>query len=495
MKKGKIILVGAGTGSLKLLTLGGKEAILQADVVLYDRLVSDEILQLIPDTAMKINVGKSTSNHTIPQDEINKIMFEKAQEGNTVVRLKGGDPFVFGRGGEELILPAKHDIPFEVISGVTSAIAVPAYAGIPVTHRDFSSSFHVITGHSKNDNVLDIDFEALVRTKGTLIFLMGVSSLSTIMDGLQENGMSPNMPACIVENGTTTKQRCILATVETLTTKARENKVKSPSVIIVGEVCSLAESLSWVDKLPLYGKKILLTRPVNRIGTLRNSLHDLGAEVLEYPCIATEPISSSLPDIIAKLSEIEWLCFTSPYGVEIFFDALNNRNLDARALATVKLAVVGSATKKSLAQHGLKADFMPDTFDVEHLGKGLAEIATGKVIILRAEEGASDLVDIFSQKNIDYEDIAIYKTFYEHPESEELREQIPNLKYATFTSASTIKGFVNLVGTDVSICHITAFCIGKQTAKEAEKYGMNIEIAQESTLNSLLELISEKLGE
>ena len=265
---GKVTLVGAGPGDPGLLTRKGLEALQRADVVVYDRLVSPEILALMPEGAQQIDVGKQAARHPVPQEEINRILLEKAQAGHNVVRLKGGDPFLFGRGGEELELLAAHGVAFEEVPGITSAIAAPAYAGIPVTHRDCCSSLHIVTGHQRAGKALDIDFEALVRTKGTLVFLMGVSALGAIVAGLLGAGMDRDTPAAVVERGTTPAQRRIAAPLGELPAAAEAAGVVSPAVIVVGGVCALAEQFDWFDRLPLKGRTVAVTRPKERAGTL-----------------------------------------------------------------------------------------------------------------------------------------------------------------------------------------------------------------------------------
>ena len=277
--RGKVTLVGAGPGDPGLLTLKGRRALEQAEVVVYDRLVSPAILAMIPPKARTIDVGKEASHHKVPQHQINQILLEEALAGHNVVRLKGGDPFVFGRGGEELEGLAELGISFEEIPGVTSAIAAPAYAGIPVTHRDYCSSVHIITGHQREGKPLAIDFEALARTRGTLIFLMGVTAMPAIVEGLLQAGMPLDTPAAMVENGTTSAQRRCDATLATLPERAAAMGIHSPAIIVVGEVCALASRLCWFDKLPLLGQKILVTRPRDRAGTLSEKLRALGADV------------------------------------------------------------------------------------------------------------------------------------------------------------------------------------------------------------------------
>ena len=286
-KVGKVWLVGAGPSDPGLLTLKGKQVLDEAEVVVYDALAGQSVLNMIPDTAERIHVGKRSSHHTIPQKEINELLAEKAKEGKRVVRLKGGDPFLFGRGGEEVERLVQDGIPYEIVPGITSAISVPAYQGIPVTHRDFCSSVHIITGHKRAGFDYDIDFEALVRTKGTLVFLMGVTALGDICRGLLAAGIDPGMPAALLSQGTTAAQRRIVATVSTLEEEVKKKGPVTPAIIVIGRVCTLADQFSWYDKLPLGGVKVLLTRPKELISETAKKLRSFGAEVLEIPAIAT----------------------------------------------------------------------------------------------------------------------------------------------------------------------------------------------------------------
>ena len=392
---GKVTLVGAGPGDPGLLTVKGREALLEAQVVVYDRLVSPAVLSLMPENAEKINVGKEASHHLVPQEQINRLLLNKALEGKRVVRLKGGDPFLFGRGGEELELLTEHGVSFEEVPGITSAIAVPAYGGIPVTHREFTSSLHIITGHARAGKPLEIDFEALVRTRGTLVFLMGVTSLPDICAGLLEAGMNADMPAAIVEQGTTPRQRRFNATVGTLAQTATEQAVTSPAISIVGPVCALAEKFDWFDALPLKGKKIVVTRPRERSGTLAGRLSKLGADVYEYPCIRTEPIipCPEMEAALNRLGDYTHLVLTSPAGVEALWGMLEREGKDARALSGVTLAAIGPGTDRELRKHGLRADYIPAVYDAAHLGAGLAGMVSGRVLILRAELGSPALTE------------------------------------------------------------------------------------------------------
>ena len=492
---GKVTLVGAGPGDPGLLTLKGRKAIEQAEVVVFDRLVSPAILAMIPPTARTIDVGKEAAHHKVPQDQINQILLEEAQKGFNVVRLKGGDPFVFGRGGEELELLEEHHIPFEEIPGITSAIAAAAYAGIPVTHRDFCSSLHIITGHQRAGKPLSIDFEALVRTKGTLVFLMGVTAMPAIVKGLLEAGMAGDTPAAMVENGTTPSQRRCVATLSTLPERAAAMGIHSPAIIIVGKVCSLSDRFCWLESLPLLGRRILVTRPKERSGVLSEKLRALGAEVWEYPCIETSPIlpCPAMTEALSRLSDYEWLVFTSPAGVSAFRAELDRLGKDGRYLAGIRLAAIGTGTAKALREMGLTADYIPPVYDAEHLGKGLP--AQGKVLILRAEIGSPALTEALKERTIAYDDIAVYRTRYDNPRSQELRQALEEgaLTCAAFTSASTVKGFVSSVGEDADFSALTALCIGEQTAAQARAFGMAAEVAKAATIPSLTDLTREVL--
>ena len=490
---GKVTLVGAGPGDPGLLTRKGLEVLQKAEVVVYDRLVSPAILAMMPEKAEHIDVGKQAFRHPVPQDQINQILLDKALEGKNVVRLKGGDPFLFGRGGEELELLAEHGVTFEEVPGITSAIAAPAYGGVPVTHRNCCSSLHIVTGHQRAGKELDIDFEALVRTKGTLVFLMGVSALPQICRGLLDAGMEPAMPAAVVERGTTPAQRRISATLGTLPQAAEEAKVESPAVIVVGKVCALAEDFDWFDKLPLKGRRVVVTRPRERSGTLSARLRALGADVWEYPCIATVPLDPcpAVDKAMEKLHGYEWLALTSPAGVEALWAWLDSHGKDARALGAVKLAAIGPGTDRELKKHGLKADYVPEVYDAAHLGEGLP--ATGKVLALRAEEGSPALTEGLARRNIACDDVASYRTVYENPRSQELRAAVEGTDglLVTFTSASTVKGFVSSVGEDVNFSRMVGMCIGQQTAAEAKKFGIPVRVAREATMDALVETILE----
>ena len=303
MNIGKVYLVGAGCGDYDLITLRGQNCLKKCDVVVYDSL-TDKLLLEYADNAEKICVGKRAGKHSEKQENINEILIEKAKEGKTVVRLKGGDPFVFGRGGEELELLEQHAIPFEVVPGITSAIAAPSYAGIPVTHRDFCSSLHIITAHQKENEPLKINFEALVGTGGTLVFLMGVSAVQGIVEGLLSAGMNSSMAAAVIENGARYNQRKVVTSLGQLIEQVQQQCIKSPAVIIVGDVCSLSDKYDWFSKLPLHGMEIVVTRATDKLGSLSNRLRELGASVQDCPCIVT---ASRMQESVvqSKLKELQ----------------------------------------------------------------------------------------------------------------------------------------------------------------------------------------------
>ncbi|MDR2924306.1 MAG: uroporphyrinogen-III C-methyltransferase, partial [Treponema sp.] len=338
----KVTIVGAGPGGRGLLTLKGAQSIQNADIVLYDRLVGEEILSMIPQDAEKIDVGKNAGNHPVPQEAINNLLLEKARQGRNVVRLKGGDPFVFGRGGEELELLADNGIPFEVVPGVTSAIAGAAYAGIPVTHRDYSSSVHILTGHAKNNEKQNIDYKALVKLNGTLLFMMGVAAIGEICENCIAGGMDAQMPAAIVENATANSMRKFLGTVGTLESVARENNVRSPSVIIIGKVCGFSERFDWFangleTRLPLRGKRAVIVVVKPGTSKLSNMLTELGCNVTELRCFRIVPLTSAAcmtGETLKKINEYSWLVFTSGFGVNIFFDYLIESRFDIRKLTS-----------------------------------------------------------------------------------------------------------------------------------------------------------------
>lgn len=498
---GKVWLVGAGPGDVGLFTLKGKQVLEQAEVVVYDSLVGDGVLAMVPAGARLINVGKRAGHHLMKQEMINQVLLEEAQKGYRVVRLKGGDPFLFGRGGEELELLSEHGIPYEVVPGVTSCIAVPAYNGIPVTHRDYCSSVHVITGHKKAGQSYNIDFEALVRTGGTLVFLMGVTALEDICSNLIKAGMSPSVPAAILQQGTTAGQKRIVATVGTLKEEVDRQGILTPAIIVVGGVCEVADRFEWYEKLPLAGCKIVVTRPKELISQMADRLRKQGAEVLELPAIALSPVEDDrkIRECLEQLEKYQWIAFTSPSGVKIFFEFLKKNGKDIRALGRAKLAAIGKGTKRELEARGMYPDLMPEVFDGASLGKKMAECCeeNSRILIPRAAIGNAEIIrELSVRKDLVVDDVATYETRYEVQSiiDESGVFERGEITYAVFTSASTVRGFVHaLPGLEYS--KVKAVCIGKQTAAQAEEYGMHTYTAKEASIDSLVELVIQLAGE
>lgn len=497
MNKGKVWLVGAGPSDVGLFTLKGKQVLEQAEVVVYDALVGHGVLAMVPKSAELVDVGKRAGHHTMPQEHINQVLLEKAQEGKRVVRLKGGDPFLFGRGGEELELLVEHGIPFEIIPGVTSAISVPAYNGIPVTHRDFCSSLHIITGHKKKGKEYDIDFEALVRTRGTLVFLMGITAMEDICSNLMAAGMSPDMPAAVLQKGTSARQRRVVATVGTLKAASDAAKIETPAIIVVGKVCTVAEQFAWYEKLPLQGCRVLVTRPKELASRMADQLREKGAEVVELPAIQTEaiPDNKQLEKAIASIEQYQWIVFTSQIGVRIFYEALKAAKVDVRRMAGLKIAAIGKGTKTEVENHGMFVDLVPTVYDGESLGRDLAAVchAGDRILIPRARVGSHELIEQLEQaKDLVIEDIPTYDTVLVRSHLIDERKEFAagNMDYAIFTSASTVRGFAAATeGLDYST--VEAVCIGKQTAAEAEKLGMKTHISKVASIASVAQLTEE----
>lgn len=507
-ENGKVWLVGAGPGDSGLLTVKGKEVMEEADVIVYDALVSVEILSLLPTDIEKINVGKRANNHKAAQEMINQILLEQALMGKNVVRLKGGDPFVFGRGGEELELLAAQKIPFEIIPGITSAVAVPSYAGIPITHRDYSSSFHVITGQARKGSTAQIDFASLVRLDATLVFLMGISSMEMICEGLIAAGMHKDMPAAVLERGTNAKQRRVVSTIQHLSLQAQKAKIRTPAIIVVGKVCRLSEAFHWAEDRPLGGRQFLITRPARHSSTLAKRLRALGAQVIEMPTITTEKIADTkyLRVCCEEIGDYpeEWMVFTSPSGAAIFFEQLRDMEFDIRRFFrrghAVKIAAIGSATARELEQHGLWPDVIPKEYSAKALSEELVEIVdrNARISIFRAREGSELLIPPLEEAGITCRDISIYETVYRQNDIlvESICELFVNheIDAVTFTSASTVKGFVQTVEDAQLYKEINAVCIGEQTAKEAAQYGMQIQMSRESSMDSMVELLLQQYG-
>lgn len=499
---GKVYFIGAGPGDPGLLTVRGRFLLERADTVIYDALAGDGVLALIPPQARQINVGKRSGHHYKKQEEINEILIKEGKRGGVVVRLKGGDPFVFGRGGEEILALKKHQIPYEVVPGVTSASAVPAYGGIPVTHRGLASSLHVMTGHKKAGSEPGplFDYPVLAKLTGTLVFLMGVATAEEICSGLMQAGMEKETPAAFLQEGTTASQKTVVSTLEHLVQDGRKAEVKAPAILLVGKVCSLADELSWAEFRPLHGVRVLVTRPKTRSGGLAARLREKGAEVLELPAVQTVRYRDTTPlnRAFSAFHEYTWLVFTSPAGAEAFFQELAERSLDIRCLYGKKIAVIGRATGEEFLKRGLIPDYTPGKYYGWELAGGLTERvgAAEKVLLLRAEQGSRELAEILSDAGIVYEDVPLYHTEYAPPGA--LIERVKALlaegkiDVVTFTSGSTVRGFLEQVHpSEEELKHFTAVCIGTETEKAARRAGMQTAAAKIPSMDSMVECILE----
>ena len=502
---GKVYLIGAGPGDYQLLTMKACACLKKADVVVYDRLADDRILQYAPQEAEFIYVGKASSQHTMPQEQINQLLVDLAKDGKTVVRLKGGDPFVFGRGGEEALLLQENGIAFEIVPGVTSAISVPAYAGIPVTHRGVAASFAVVTGHedpTKPDS--DIHWQQLATATDTLVFLMGVANLPRITARLIENGRSGDTPAAIIRWGTKKNQQAWTTTVAEAAAMVKRENIKPPCIFIVGNVVNLRKELAWFDNpamKPLFGKRIVVTRARNQASKLTQGLEELGAEFLEAPTIRIVPPADNgkaVDKAIAKLPDFDWVIFTSVNGVKFFFEGLCRAGLDSRALAGLSVCAIGSGTAEALAGHGIKADVVPESFTAEGIIAALYGKAKAgdKILLPRAAEARNVLPEELTNQGMEVEAVTAYETITADTDSEALAKEFAehNIDMVTFTSSSTVKNLIKLLGDNAAdlLRGVRIAAIGPVTAETCRRHGLEVAVqAGEYTIAGLIEAIKE----
>lgn len=451
---GMVALVGAGPGDPRLITVRGLELLRAAEVVVYDHLASPRLLDFAPPEALRIAAGKSIGHRTMTQEQINATLAEHARVGRRVVRLKGGDPYVFGRGGEEAEHLADLGIPFEVVPGVTSGLGATAAAGIAVTHRDAASAVAFVTGHADPTNVGRLDWPALARFPGTLVLYMGVTRLRDLCATLVAEGKPPATPAALVEAGTTPRQRTVAATLATLPDRAAEAKVGFPALLVVGDVVARRGRLAWFEGLPLRGQRIVVTRPAaGPVDDPARRLEDLGAEVLLAPMIEVRPVAdlAALDAAIRRVGTYDWLVFTSAHGVRHFLDRLLALGLDLRALGPARLAAIGPSTAQALASYHLRADLVPDSHNSEGLAAALADRARGRRILLaRASRGR----EVLAEELLGIADLDRVAT-YEHQDAERLppavaeRLEAGTVDWVTFTSPATVARFATLASSDV----------------------------------------------
>lgn len=495
VRKGKVWLLGAGPGDTALLTEKCLHCLRTADVIVYDNLVSASLLNEARPDAELIYAGKRASNHHLKQEETNELLVKKALEGKNIARLKGGDPFIFGRGGEEAQELRKAGIEFEIVPGVSSSYAAAAYAGIPVTHRDYASSFHIITGHESNTkDGLALNYKLLAQEEGTLAFLMGLGNLPHITRELIAGGKAPDTPAAVIQEGTTARQRTAAGTLATIEEEVKRAGIHTPAIIIVGEVISLQEQLDWFGKGPLSGMRVLLTGTEGMCKKQQEVLKEEGAEAVSFSLIRTKRLrSEALTKAVGELAGQEnpnlgtketqglpergytWVVFTSSNGVGFFFDEMKENQKDIRNLAGIRFAVIGSGTKEALEARGIYADFVPSRYSGKDLAAEWIPGLTQKdrVLLLRAEEASPELTQALEQAEISYKAIPLYTTEIDWRKEEELKRALPEVDYITFASASAVKAFVSMAG-DLSGLTAKVICIGPVTERAAIKAGLNV---------------------
>lgn len=503
-KIGMVYLVGAGPGDPGLLTIRGRERLAQADVVLHDRLIGKHLLEMTRRDAEVIDVGKSAGRHKLSQDEINALLVEKAQAGLEVARLKGGDPFVFGRGGEEAQALVEAGVPFEVVPGITSPVAVPAYAGIPVTHRNMASNFAVVTGHRQRggesaSDGLGLDWEALARMD-TLIVLMGVGNLPVIARELLTAGRAPETPAALTRWGTTPRQQVVTGTLGTITERVRQVGLRPPAVLVVGDVVGLRDDLRWYETRPLFGMRVLVTRPRRKTDQMAARLRDLGAEPVIFPTIAIrEPKDwKALDAAIDRLANrrYDWVIFTSTNGVRFFWQRLEKAGRDARTFAGSRLAAIGPVTAQELAERGLRADLVPDRYVAEAILEELGTVEGQRVLLPRADIARPLLADGLRAAGADVDEVAAYRTASAGRDNRtEIRDMLAAgaIDVLTFTSSSTVRNFLAALEPLPDLPEgLVVACIGPITAGTARESGLPVHVsAEEHTIEGLLTALVE----
>ncbi|MFD3158652.1 uroporphyrinogen-III C-methyltransferase [Haloimpatiens sp. FM7330] len=500
--KGKVYLIGAGPGDYNLLTLKGLDCIKKADVIVYDRLANNRFLDEAKDDCKFIYVGKQSSNHTKTQDEINEIIAEQALKGKKVVRLKGGDPYVFGRGGEEGEYLLEKGVKFEVVPGITSAIGGLCYAGIPITHRDYASSFHVITGHLK-DSSEELNWRALAKLKGTLVFLMGMANLNRICENLIKEGKKKDTPVAIINWATRPEQKVVTGTLENIHQVVLKEGIKPPSLIVVGDVVRLRSKLNFFENKILFGKNIVVTRSRAQNSKLIESLNTLGANVIEFPTIKIEEIvpNLELKQSIKKLQDYTYIVFTSENGVNIFFNKLYELGFDARKIGKSKIAAIGNGTAKALKNYGIRADIIPERFVAESLVEELKKVVNSedKILIPRASEARKYLVNELS-KICSVTEIKIYNTVKGEGNKEDIINFLDEGKvdYITFTSSSTVKNLVEILGKEnlLKLNKVKLVSIGPITSNTIKSFGLKVyKEAYKYTINGVIDILKNDIVE
>ena len=490
----KAYIIGTGPGDESLLTLKAVEVLKECTAVLYDRLVSNNILNYLNEDCKVYYCGKEPGAHYRTQEEINEKLVELAKEGHIVGRIKGGDPFVFGRGGEEILSLLEENIEFEVIPGVTSPISVLSYAGIPITHRGVAQSFHIITGMTAG--VLNINWEAVAKENGTLVFMMGLSNLSTIVENLIKNGKDKNTRAAVVMRGTSSKQRKVIGDLTNIEEKVLEANLKSPCIIVVGDVVEFSDKFNWYEKKPLFGANICVTRSREQSSSLKKKLRDLGAEVTEINSIKIKETKSNLDIVKEKLSEYDHIILTSVNGVNMFFDYLFENKIDLR-LIKAKFSVVGKATRKELEKRGVMSFVMGREFVGEGLFKALApHLNRNEKVLIPCSSGSREyLKEEIEKLGLEVDRVHIYDTICGELKNERVFEEVD---YVLYTSPSTVKNMISLIGLE-KLKEKNNIAIGPQTFKTLKENNIEAHMckkhSEDGFLDEIVKIYSESKGD
>lgn len=498
---GKVYLAGAGPGDPGLLTVRAAELLQTVDVVVIDALVSESIRRLIPPTTEVVYAGKRAGQHSLTQTEINELLVELAGAGRTVLRLKGGDPFVFGRGGEEAERLRTAGIGFEVVPGITAGIAGPAYAGIPVTHRSRATSVAFVTGH-ESEETSGVRWDALAQFGGTLVFYMGLGRLRAISENLIKAGLPADTPAAVISRATTPFQRTVTATLEQIEAKVDEAGLIAPALIVVGDVVNLADSIGWFETKPLFGCTVVVTRARAQASELARLLRERGAEVLEFPMIEIRDPESwdSLDDVIEGLSQTDWLVFSSPNGVARFFERLMEKGADGRALAAARIAAVGEVTADALRAHGIAPDLVPDRYQTEALLPLLPEqLSDIRVSVVRALDGNDEFLHELRRRGAQVVLGVAYRTAGTDADRDRLQSLIDNheIDVVTFTSGSTVTHFAK----QIPLSGLTSdprpkfVAMGPVTAESMKRHGLMVDgVASEATITALAHAVEQAVS-
>lgn len=499
---GKVYLIGAGPGDPGLITVKGLECVKKADVVIYDYLANERLLEHRRPDSELIYVGKQGSRHTLPQEEINSLIVRKATEGKVVARLKGGDPFIFGRGGEEAEELVDNGIPFEVVPGVTAATAVPTYAGIPLTHREHTASVAFVTGHEDPTKPESkVHWDRIATGIGTLVFFMGMKNLQNIVDNLISHGRSADTPIALIQWGTRTDQKVVTGTLTDIVPKVKDAKLGPPAIIVVGEVVTLRNKLNWFESKPLFGKRIVVTRSRDQASVFAEALIDRGAMPIEFPSIDVVPPASwaELDAALDNLGTYQWIIFTSANAIRFFFERLRSRGMDIRSLHANSICVVGPKTAEALEQFSLKADLIPAEFKAEGVLAALGgeQVRGKKFLVPRAKVARELIPDKLREMGAEVTVATAYENVRPAADVDRIRKLFEEKKIAavTFTSSSTAHNFVEMLGQKEYIklmADVAVACIGPVTAKTVEEYGMKVDIMpKDYTIPALVEAMVE----